>query len=48
MEMWIWRRGMRISETVKLTNEEVLRRVGEDRSKSNGRTDERGWDPADD
>ena len=32
MEMWIWRRMERISWTNKITNEEVLRRVGEKRS----------------
>ena len=32
MEMWIWRRIMKISWTERQTNEEVLRRVGEDRS----------------
>ena len=32
MEMWIWRRMMKISWTERQTNEEVLRRVGEDRS----------------
>jgi len=32
LEMWIWRRMERISWTEKITNEEVLRRVGEKRS----------------
>jgi hypothetical protein len=32
LEMWIWRRMERISWTEKITNEEVLRRVGENRS----------------
>ena len=32
MEMWIWRRMERISWTEKITNEEVLRRVGKKRS----------------
>jgi len=32
LEMWIWRRMERISWTYKITNEEVLRRVGEKRT----------------
>ena len=32
LEMWIWRRMERISWTEKISNEEVLRRVGEKRS----------------
>ena len=32
LKMWIWRRIERISWTEKITNEEVLRRVGEKRS----------------
>ena len=31
MEMWLWRRMERISYTERVTNEEVLRRVGEER-----------------
>ena len=32
LEMWIWRRMERISWTEKITKEEVLRRVGEERT----------------
>ena len=32
LEMWIWRRMERISWSEKITNEEILRRVGEKRS----------------
>ena len=31
MEMWLWRRMEKISYTERVTNEEVLRRVGEER-----------------
>ena len=31
-EMWIWRKMERISWTKKITNDEVLRRVGESRT----------------
>ena len=31
-EMWIWRKMERISWTEKITNEEILRRVGESRT----------------
>ena len=31
MEMWLWRRMDKISYTERVTNEEVLRRVGEER-----------------
>ena len=51
--MWIWRRTERISWTEKITSEEVVRRVGENRSMAQtivGRKEkldracnERGW-----
>jgi len=43
-EMWIWRRMEKISWTEKISNEEVLRRIGEERQlMSLIRTRKRKW-----
>ena len=43
-EMWIWRRMEKISWTEKISNEEVLRRIGEERQLvSLVRTRKRKW-----